>query len=69
LGIICFDLLSFPLDHKPAYTRAGDYNVELNVEGVDGLAALKRIPLRITGVIQTPFPVSKSRRYIDETKP
>jgi hypothetical protein len=41
----------------------------MNVEGVYGFVTLKRTPLRITGAIQTPFPVSKSRRYIDETKP
>jgi PKD repeat protein len=48
------------------YTHAGDFTVELAVEGVDGLTARKTAHIRITGEIKTPFPLSNSRPYIEK---
>ena len=48
-----------------SYTWAGNYTVEVDVEGVDGIAAHKTVPIRVTGVIQSPFPLSRSRRYVE----
>jgi alpha-galactosidase len=45
------------------YTRAGDYRVQLAVEGVEGVTARPSATVKITGTIHTPFPLSESRRY------
>jgi alpha-galactosidase len=45
------------------YTGAGDYQVLLDVEGIDGLTAHASAPVHVTGTIQSPFPLSRSRRF------
>ena len=44
------------------FTRAGDFSVSLHVEGLDGVALEKLIPVTVTGKIDTRFdPASKQR--------
>ena len=51
---------------KHTYTVAGDYAIELAVEGVDGITAQKTARIHVTGDIKTPFPLSKSHPYIEK---
>ena len=44
------------------FTYAGDFSVRLHVEGLDGIAFDKGIPLAVTGKTNTRFdPASKQR--------
>jgi len=35
------------------------------VIGLERIAAHKSVPIRVTGVIQSPFPLSRSRRFVE----
>jgi alpha-galactosidase len=45
------------------YTTSGDHNVEVMVEGVDGIPAKKVLKVRVNGTLHTPFQLENSRRY------
>jgi alpha-galactosidase len=52
-----------------AYTLAGDYTVHLEVEGVDGLAAVSDCPVTVSGVLNAVFNLPQNSRYIEEGGP
>ncbi len=46
-----------------AYTRKGNFEVSLKVDGVDGMAATRKVPITVEGTLKTTFEVQDSRRY------
>jgi hypothetical protein len=46
-----------------AYTRAGEYTVQLKVEGVDGVDAERKSTVSVRGWVKTQFNLSRNRRY------
>ncbi len=48
-----------------AFTRAADYNVNLTVNGVDGLPAEKVITVAVHGAQKTAFHLLENRRYVE----
>jgi len=47
------------------YTQAGNYSVNLTVKGIEGLSAHKSFSIAATGVVNTRYDLSHSRRYTD----
>jgi hypothetical protein len=46
-----------------AYTRAADFTIQLTVNGVDGIAAVQNVPIKVTGSL-TAFPkLSDNERF------
>jgi len=46
-----------------AYTRKGNFQVALKVDGLDGVAATRTVPVTVGGTLKTTFEVQDSRRY------
>ena len=46
-----------------AYTRKGNFRVLLKMEGLDGVAATREVPITVGGTLKTTFEVQNSRRY------
>ena len=46
-----------------AYTRKGNFRVLLKMEGLDGVAATREVPVTVGGTLKTTFEVQNSRRY------
>ncbi|MGO9084899.1 MAG: PKD domain-containing protein [Candidatus Sulfotelmatobacter sp.] len=49
-----------------AYTRKGNFEVSLKVDGLDGLATTRKIPVTVGGTLKTIFDVRDSRRYQEQ---
>lgn len=54
---------------KHTFTYAGDFNLSLHVEGLDGVAFDKSIPLTVTGKIDTRFVPSSKQRLMEPRAP
>jgi hypothetical protein len=50
-----------------AYTRAGDFTVQLTVDGVDGLPAHKELPIKVTGNLRAHSKLTDTRRFVEPT--
>jgi len=49
-----------------AYTEAGSYTVQLNVEGVDGVPAQHSFPVTVTGILKWESDLPKNRRFTEK---
>ena len=46
-----------------AYTRKGNFEISLKVDGVEGVAATRKVNVTVGGTLKTTFDVQDSRRY------
>ncbi|MGA7909390.1 MAG: PKD domain-containing protein [Candidatus Sulfotelmatobacter sp.] len=46
-----------------AYTRKGNFEVSLKVDGIDGVTATRKVPVTVGGTLKTTFEVQDSRRF------
>jgi hypothetical protein len=46
-----------------AYTRKGNFQVALKVDGLDGVEATQRVSVTVGGTLKTTFEVQDNRRY------
>jgi hypothetical protein len=46
-----------------AYTRDGDFKVQLRVDGLDGMPALQNVQVNVEGTFKTTYQVEDYRRY------
>jgi alpha-galactosidase len=53
-------------DVSHAYTVAGTYRVALVVRGVEGISTRKIFSVKVTGVANTLFNLSRNRRYVEK---
>jgi len=50
-----------------AYTTAGDFNILLTVEGVDGVPANKSFSVKVTGNLKAHSNLTDNRRFVEPT--
>jgi len=50
-----------------AYTRAGDFNLRLTVDGVDGVATVQDFPIKVTGSLRALPSLLDNRRFREPT--
>ena len=51
-----------------AYTRAGDFEVRLTVDGLDGVPAQQAFSIKVTGNLRATPQLTDNRRFVEPTE-